>query len=158
MAGAWYGTDIPADVKEKIATEFGVEFLYERNVLSAGGEWVELNVLCEAMPEDFLENFFHFDIKERAEKEGITVGAIEDFVRETYRGLNADGDYLFEFGNEDDRFKYLFVLGISGMGRSECGKYHRIYADMNTFGVTNIRNILFRKDSNDSGTQEAPKA
>jgi hypothetical protein len=161
MCAAWCGTDLPANMREQLHETFGTEFLYQRNVLSCDGDLIELNVLCGAMPDVFLENFFHFDIKERADKEGVSIPEIEDFIRETYRGLDEDGDYLFEFEKAVNRYKYFSVLGVSGFGRSKCKKYHKIYANMNNFGIQNIRNILFRNSegvSNDSGTQETAKA
>jgi hypothetical protein len=144
MASVWHGTPVPLDVLDQVHDMFGTEFLYQRNVVSCDGTSVELNVLTAAMPDEFLENFFHFDMKERAEKEGLTVAQVEEFIKDTYRGLSEEGDYLFEFEKVEDRFKYFMVLGIGGFGRSSCGKYHRIYTEMSTFGVKNIRNILFR--------------
>jgi hypothetical protein len=155
MCSAWQGTELPADMREALHETFGMEFLYERNVVSICGTWIELNVLCGAMPDEFLNNFFHFDIRERAEKEGLTVLEVEDFIRNSYRGIDDDGDYLFDFENDKNAFRYLAVLGVSGFGGD--GKYKKVYADMSTFGVENIRNILFRNtqgEGHDSGTQE----
>jgi hypothetical protein len=153
MSAAWYGTELPAEMREALHETFGTEFLYQRNVLSTCGTWIELNVLCGAMPDEFLNNFFHFDIKERAEEVGVTVAEVEDFIRDSYRGVTEDGDYLFEFSDEENGFRYLTVLGVGGFGGD--GKYKKVYADMSTFGVENIRNILFRNtqgESNGSGT------
>lgn len=155
MCHGWFGTTIPEDIRDQVHDMFTTELLYKHNVVSCDGTLVELNVLCSAMPEEFLANFFHFDMNEQAEKQGVTVAQVEEFIKDSYRGLNEDGDYLFEFDNVEDRYRYLKVLGISAFGRSECGKYHRVYADMSTFGIKNIRNILFRNsqgENNDSGT------
>jgi hypothetical protein len=161
MASAWYGTPLPQDARTLLEDEFGIEYLYRRNLLSCDGEYIELLVLGSAMPDEFLNNFFEFDIAERAAEHGVTVSEIEDFVRDTYRGIDEDGDYLFEFDEEDKRYVYLMVLGVGGFGSTPDGKYHKVYTDMCPFGIQNIRNILFRNtqgESNDAAKTTTPEA
>lgn len=124
MAMAWYGTAIPEAMQGWLTQRFGVEYLYNCNLLSAAGEWIELGVLSSGLPDELVDTFFHYDLEEAAREHGVTVEdarekVVNAFVRYEDNEYG-EREYYFRADNDDTNnlFGSLAMLGFGMMGRN----------------------------------------
>lgn len=82
MFMAWFGTEIPNDVWEKIENEFHITNLQNRNLISPWHEekLIELNVLASALPDEILLPYFNFSMEKAAVEAHTTIEYVKELV------------------------------------------------------------------------------
>ena len=115
MPIVWSGTDIPPLLQQQLASEFGFEFLVERNLVSADGSKIELNVLAGALSDEIVLPHLEHDPEAIAEEQGVDFEEFKQNLKSLFKGTvgrpgQSDFAVLLE-ANKQMR-EYTAILGL----------------------------------------------
>lgn len=118
VAASWNGTKLPEDLADLLKFEFGDEYLYERNLVSRTGEWIELGVLTSELPDSIILEAFQFSMEAKAKEVGIDLDKMKSDLKEAFVGVDTDccGGKLFAFAEVFGDNKWCDIMQVIGAG------------------------------------------
>ena len=93
VALGWFGRELPATIARTIKNTYDIEYLHERNLLSKDGNYIELSVLADALPEEMVMSYFHFDMEEKARNYGVNLDHVRNILRKYVIKVEANGSF-----------------------------------------------------------------
>lgn len=120
MSLAWVGTELNEALQKQLADQYDVDTLYQKNLLSKDGSYIELNVLAQEQSDDIVIAYFMHDPKQKAAEIGVNYDEFIERLKANFKGTigtpgKNDFGILLDTGIRENMHEYFTILGLGSL-------------------------------------------